>query len=286
MESRVPRCGEAKPGVEVVAAIPDPIPRIEKRAHAVGQEECRACRCEWEAAHESIAGVARDGVQGILGIHPGTPVSRCALGTRDPHSKRHRLLGNLARRNHVLPLPINRPPRIRKMNSLLKILRRTLEKLTDRYHEGPETPARFRDSILLFRAMNPMAGIDDLILFASAVVDDAYRQGFARGYEWRERGLLEPGNEAERAADEAAHDWDVTGGDPRLRAILESGEDPNDPLRGVPPEERAKLFDTLGAYFGTHRVVVVDEDGKRVGYPGEEDEGLPEFIDDDSDSAE
>jgi len=166
------------------------------------------------------------------------------------------------------------------MNPFLNFFRRTLERLTDRYHEGPEPPPRLRDEVLLFRAMNPGVTVDDFVLFTTIAVNDAYKQGFERGYEWRERALLDPENAAQRAADEAAHDWDVTNGNPEMRAILESGEDPRDPLRGVPAEERAKFFDTLGAYYGTHRVVVVDDEGKPVGYPGEPPEALPEFVDD------
>lgn len=152
------------------------------------------------------------------------------------------------------------------MSALLRFFRKTLEKLTERYYEGPEAPPRLRDEVLLFRAMYPGLTTEDVVMFACAAVDDAYRQGFTRGYEWRERGLLEVDNIAERIADESAHAWDM-GQDTPLRTVLETGVDPTDPLSGVPPEARAEFFDNLGMYFGTHRVVLLDEDGNPLVVP-------------------
>jgi hypothetical protein len=151
------------------------------------------------------------------------------------------------------------------MNSFLRFFRNTLEKLAKTFEEGPEPPLRLRDEVRMFRVMHPLATAEQWYAQCLELVDAAYRQGFARGYEWKERDLDSSHKESERLADIAKHAVDIAEGNTNLRASLDSGIDLSDPLHGIPAEYRAEFVDALGAYSGTHRVVLLDLDGNPIG---------------------
>jgi hypothetical protein len=161
------------------------------------------------------------------------------------------------------------------MKFIRTYLRKFIDKLTKHCYDGPDLPLRFRDEILLFRVTYPIGGIEECIQYAISVAEKAYQAGFLRGIEWQDKQLLDARNEEARLIDEALNNYDVTEGDPALREILETGRDPNNPLKGLAPEHQLAFFDALGEYAKTHRVVLVDENGKFLKYFGDS-EGIAE----------
>lgn len=147
------------------------------------------------------------------------------------------------------------------MNAVARFVRDTLERLAGVFYEGPQPPPRLRDEVLVFRAMHPSASVADWVEFAMQHGEASYRAGFDRGIEWRERDIANKDpHDPDRIADDEANGWTVADDDPVLRAMLERGVDPTDPLAGVPPEDRAEFVDRLGEIMGTHRVVIVTDD--------------------------
>ena len=147
--------------------------------------------------------------------------------------------------------------------------RRFLDKLSKNCYEGPRLPTRFRDEILLFRVNFPIANVEECIQYAIRVAEIAYENGFSRGMDWKERCLLENDKDMERLHDEVLHNYDIAANNPNLREIIESGEDPNNPLKGVSLENHAEMFNALGEYAKTNRVVIVDENGNFLKYFGD-----------------
>lgn len=135
-----------------------------------------------------------------------------------------------------------------------------LEKLLDRYHEGPEPPVRLAEEVQLFERMYPDASIDAWRDFTIAMAAKAYRDGYLRGLEWEVRDLntRDQGVDPEVQAQADRHGWSLSASSPTAREILERG-DPNDPLSGIPRENRAGFLAQLGAAFGAYGVVVVAE---------------------------
>ena len=146
------------------------------------------------------------------------------------------------------------------MNALARFFRDALERLAGSFYEGPKPPPRLRDQVLLFRLTQPAATVLDWCDFAVGMVEAAYRDGFVRGLEWRERDLADkPTDDDLRAADEVMNSWRLADEGSPLRAALDSGVDPADPLNGMSPAARAEYADMIGRLYGTHRVVVVDD---------------------------
>lgn len=147
------------------------------------------------------------------------------------------------------------------MTRVGKAIRNMLERWLTRFHEGPEPPVRIVEEVTLFRITNPTATIDEWSEFAARLAGNAYRQGYARGYEWTERDLdARPLDDPEVLAEAMRHDWSLAEHDARMHELLRNG-DPNDPLRGIPSEARAEFLDELGRLAGgAYRVVVVPPD--------------------------
>lgn len=149
------------------------------------------------------------------------------------------------------------------MKSVRRLLRSVLERVTKTYYEGPEPPSRLREGVLLFRLTNPAATPADWVGFASASIAAAYRDGFVRGLEWRERGLLDkPSDDADKVADAAVNEWLLADEGTPLRERLDSGNDPDDPLAGMSPAARVMHADLMGRMYGTHRVILEPVDGE------------------------
>lgn len=73
------------------------------------------------------------------------------------------------------------------MTPLVRFLRRATEKLFGKWEEGPEPPQRLREIVVVFANMHPTATRQDWTTFAAEQVAEAYRCGYARGYEHAER---------------------------------------------------------------------------------------------------
>lgn len=140
---------------------------------------------------------------------------------------------------------------------LRSALRTIAERILGRLYEGPDPPPRLRESVLLFRVMQPAANADDWESFAIANSEEAYRSGFVRGLEWyiRELDSLDP-NDPERLADIARNEWSIAKSSPRLREVLAKRKDPMDPFADTTPEQRAEIMARLAEYYGGFRVVV------------------------------
>jgi hypothetical protein len=146
------------------------------------------------------------------------------------------------------------------MNRFERFVRDALEKLLKRFHEGPEPPPRLRETVILWRVLNPEATIDAWEKFAISQAEDAYRCGFVRGLERNLRNPEAMPPEVADAIERARHDWSIVQSE-EMRRVIEERVNPFDPLDGVPMEKRAEFFDEIGAYYGTHRVVVIPDDG-------------------------
>lgn len=73
-------------------------------------------------------------------------------------------------------------------NSMLgRFIKRAAEKYVNRYYEGPDPPERLRELVAIFVDQYPKAHREQWIEFASELADEAYRSGYARGYEYTER---------------------------------------------------------------------------------------------------
>lgn len=78
------------------------------------------------------------------------------------------------------------------MTKLQKAFRNMLERLLDRYKEGPEVPPRLVEEIRLFRVLaTERPTEEEWEAFATRLVDRTWRDGFERGYYWSER-MWEP----------------------------------------------------------------------------------------------
>lgn len=68
-----------------------------------------------------------------------------------------------------------------------KFVRRTWEKFTGSWNEGPEPPDRLADMAVYFANVNPHATRLDWVRFATEHAREAYKSGFLRGFENSER---------------------------------------------------------------------------------------------------
>lgn len=145
------------------------------------------------------------------------------------------------------------------MNKVKRYLRDALEKVLARFYEGPEPPERIGETVILFRVLNPGADAEAWARFAIMHAEDCYRAGFVRGVERTERNPEAMPAELADAMERARHDWSLAASSPEMARVLAEVRNPYDPLDGVPEERRAEFFDELGAWYGTHRVVIVPE---------------------------
>lgn len=147
--------------------------------------------------------------------------------------------------------------------SLRGRVRELVDRTLDRWYEGPRPPSRIGAEVEAWLRMNPTATPQQVAAFAVAHSREAYQQGFLRGLEWRERGLLKHEEaDAARAEEEARHAWQPPGGGAYEQWM--AGQDGHDPLAAYPPEERARVFDALGQAAGSHRVIYVSPAGEEV----------------------
>lgn len=97
------------------------------------------------------------------------------------------------------------------MTRFLRALGALAERLLGTYYQGPEPPAdRHRELVLLFAEAHPRATRREWMDLAAAMAGEAWRSGYAQGYEHTER---EPGElrrlvrRSEEAADALDPAW-------------------------------------------------------------------------------
>jgi hypothetical protein len=124
-------------------------------------------------------------------------------------------------------------------------LRKLLERVLGQYREGPEPPSRLAEEVRLFVALYQGASQEDWIRFATSLANNAYRDGYVRGFEYSERSWPGPIDDPETLLEVEASDVSLLDHHPRLRMILELGYDPMDPLAGMSASDRAVFMDTM-----------------------------------------
>jgi hypothetical protein len=144
-----------------------------------------------------------------------------------------------------------------------KLLRRSAEKVAERFYEGPDAPPRLFDEVEIFEKLHPGATAEQWRSFVSRAIGNAYRDGYMRGFEHRERLPVDSAFEEQRvlAEEMSQHDWSLWQGQPTSEEMRRRFEEQReDPFAHLPEEERAAALAQLGQFTGTFRVVWDDED--------------------------
>ena len=131
-------------------------------------------------------------------------------------------------------------------DALKQQLRKLQQKRRNTYYEGPKAPVRIREEIRLFSIANIGATPEEWAKFTESIACHSYEDGFTRGYEWLQRGWdRKPDATLERVAEAERHDWSLAEADPRYDKLLTTGYMENDPLAGVPFEERRAFMEMI-----------------------------------------
>lgn len=151
----------------------------------------------------------------------------------------------------------------RAKQSFTRWLRVSAEKVARRFYEGPEPPERLFDELELFEKLHPNATADEWRIVARGLVSNAYRDGYIRGFEHRERLPKDEGYERQKwlEAEAHRHDWALWQGQPtsiELRRRFE--EQRQDPTANMTSEERSAFYEALARHNGGFRVVWPGED--------------------------
>lgn len=138
--------------------------------------------------------------------------------------------------------------------------RRAWRKMQDRwqgrFYEGAEPPPRLRDSVRMFRLLYPDATPDQWVEFAVRSSENAYRDGFTRGFQWYERDwdAQQDTDAPDRIAEEMAHSWGLG---PRYEELMSRGYDPTNPLSRATPEQRRAFLEQMALVNGSpYRAVI------------------------------
>lgn len=141
------------------------------------------------------------------------------------------------------------------MNKAKLFIRQLADRWLGRAYEGPDPPRRIVDEVKMFQVCYPNATAEQWQRFAVRFGENLFRDGFTRGYQFRTLEG-EPGVVLEDL--NAPHDW-APSDDPLMAEVIEELSGPNDPLRGVSPEERAKFLDFLRQMHEKGIPVYLDE---------------------------
>ncbi len=106
------------------------------------------------------------------------------------------------------------------MTILGRFIRRLVEVVLGRWHEGPETPVRYFEEVRMFRVLNPNATPELWEQFCHDMIDRSYRDAYVRGFQNSERWWPGPPTEAERLAEAAQHDWSLAREDAHWAAAM------------------------------------------------------------------
>lgn len=93
------------------------------------------------------------------------------------------------------------------MTPFLKLIKKTTEKILGKWEEGPEPPKRLREYVTVFANRYPNATRAEWLEAAASLAEEAYRNGFQRGYEHSERDALPREFSPEQLADQLDPDW-------------------------------------------------------------------------------
>jgi hypothetical protein len=138
-------------------------------------------------------------------------------------------------------------------------LARRAEKALSRYSEGPEVPVRYAQAVAVFATMNPRATQGDWLAFAVGHAEAAYRAGYLRGVEWKERApeLADPAVGAALAELDERHDWSWVDMAPAEEQLAEMVRTHPELVERMSPEQRAYYADRIGREMGGFKVVLV-----------------------------
>jgi hypothetical protein len=143
------------------------------------------------------------------------------------------------------------------MTRLGRWIRNFIEWFLRRYYEGPDAPPRLAQNVTAFAALHPHATVAEWMEFSSRFANECYRTGYVRGLEWAERDLdrRDPVDDPEVLLDKRDNDWswvNMAPNDEEMRRIVSSN-----PYDHLSPEERLLALDSVGRYYGTHRIVMI-----------------------------
>jgi hypothetical protein len=116
-------------------------------------------------------------------------------------------------------------------------LRRLAEKVGGTFYEGPEAPERLQDVVHAFAEAHPRATRAEWASMAVELAREAYRVGYARGYENSERDPDEPAHSPEEVASAVDPDWrwrriELVGGEMVVHEEEPDGREPRRDGRG------------------------------------------------------
>jgi len=150
------------------------------------------------------------------------------------------------------------------MTPFMKLIRKILHKLLGRYYEGPRPPPRLVEEFRLWENLNDTCARETLVGYAAFLINQAYRDGFVRGYEWQERGWEGPAIEPEQLIEAETQDWSLADQNPRVRHILDNGCDPEDPLANVASPDKRRFVEAMaranGRWALPYEITHEDED--------------------------
>lgn len=141
-------------------------------------------------------------------------------------------------------------------------IRRTALGVAERTYAGAAAPPRLIDEVLIFERMNPLATIRDWKDFAAQLAANAYRDGFAHGYEWSVTYRGQP------------YDADLAG-EREIRTrywVSPLPEADGDPMAGMPVEVRLDYLRELEFAYQYSGLRIVDSRTLRPIFPGRKDE--------------
>lgn len=143
------------------------------------------------------------------------------------------------------------------------VFRRFTDKASVRYYEGPTPPLRLIQAVDTFALMYPHATKRQWMQFAARHAGEAYKTGYIRGLEWKERApeYMEPST-AWDVIDSDTRDpqwsWaDLAPGEEEMNEIVANNQDA---IERLSPEERVLYEDMIGQQLGSHRIVLVPTD--------------------------
>jgi hypothetical protein len=118
------------------------------------------------------------------------------------------------------------------------------ERYLGTFHEGPTAPSRLHAMVIAYANLHPRATREEWVRFAAAHAQEAYRSGYARGFEWAERQTSHvPNPPPEILADQLDPDWRWS--PPFAQELSDPGDEPlpPDPHHG---EVLPRLRETKG----------------------------------------
>lgn len=133
-------------------------------------------------------------------------------------------------------------------------LKRTTERFTGKFYEGPEPPKRIRAMVEAFAATHPKATRAEWLEHSVQLAEECYRSGYTRGFERYDRDpSTRPDEEAiEELAEAQRHDWSWAGPTAVDRAIED--QVPDDSGAAMSLEDQAAYLEMRDVYERENRM--------------------------------